>query len=91
MTRRLFDVALADEVLAELARQRRTRLDLARSTLLDERTLRRRLRGDGELRAAEVELIAAALGLDVGTLHARAQAAIEAEMSRHPAGSALRA
>lgn len=87
MTRRLFEVALVDEILAELGRQHRTRRDLAHAVGLDERTLRRRLNGYGELRSAELDVIAAELGVDVGVLHTRAHAAIEAAMQRHPAGS----
>jgi DNA-binding Xre family transcriptional regulator len=87
MTRRLFEVALVDEVLAELARQHRTRADLADAIGMHERTLRRRLNGSGEFRAVELDAIAAALDVEVGTLHDRAHATIEAAMRRHPAGS----
>jgi hypothetical protein len=91
MTRRLFEVALVDEILAELGRQHRSRTDLARATGLDERTLRRRLNGYGELHAVELDLIATELDVEIGTLHARAHAAIEAAMRRHPAGRQVEA
>jgi hypothetical protein len=87
MTRRLFEVALVDEILAELGRQHRTRRNLALAIGIDERTLRRRLNGSGELRSVELDMIAAELDVEVSTLHDRAHAAIDAAKRRHPAGS----
>jgi hypothetical protein len=89
MTRRLLKIALADELRAEIARQHVTISGLAHTTGMDRRTLTRRLSGHSELTTAELDLLATELGVDVGALHARAHAAIEAEMRRHPAGSAL--
>jgi len=87
MTRRLLQLAIADELRAEIARQHRTITALATSTGMDRKTLTRRLGGSSEFRSVEVELLAAELDVDVGTLHERAHAALEAAMRRHPAGS----
>lgn len=87
MTRRLLQVALADELRAEIARQHRTIVSLATQTRIAERTLSRRLSGVGEFRSTELDLLAAALDVEVGTLHERAHAALDAAMRRHPAGS----
>jgi hypothetical protein len=87
MTRRLLQVALADELRAEIARQHRTIVALAAQTRIAERTLSRRLSGVGEFRSTEIDALADALDIDVGTLHERAHAALDAAMRRHPAGS----
>jgi hypothetical protein len=89
MTRRLLTIALADEVRAEIARQRRTVTSVAEATGMDRRTLTRRLGGFGDLRATELDALAAELDVEVATLHERAHAAIDAAMRRHPAGSAV--
>jgi hypothetical protein len=91
MTRRLLKVALADEVRAELARQHGTIIALAAATDMPERTLKRRLDGSTEFSTFELDRVAAALDIEVATLTARAHAAIEAAVRRHPAGSALQA
>jgi lambda repressor-like predicted transcriptional regulator len=87
MTRRLLELALTDEIRAELARQHRTIVQLAAQTGIPLRTLKRRLSGSDELRTGELDVIAAALDIEVGTLNTRAHAALEAAMRRHPAGS----
>jgi len=90
MTRRLLQLAIADELRAEIARQHRTIVDLSAATGISPRTLARRLSGDGRgIESSELDLIAAELDVDVGTLHDRAHAALEAAMRRHPAGSRM--
>jgi hypothetical protein len=91
MTRRLLQIALADELRAEIARQHRTLVSVADSTGMPLRTLKRKLSGGSEFRTPELELLADDLDVEVATLYARAHAAIEAAMRRHPAGSALQA
>ena len=87
MPRRLFEIALADEIRAELARQSRTVTSLGDATGINPRTLRRRLANGFDFKVSEVDAIAAFLDIDVATLHERAHAAIAAAMRRHPAGS----
>lgn len=90
MTRRLLQLALTDEVRAEIARQHRTIVELSASTGMAQRTLARRLSGAGRgFESAEIDLLAAELDVDVGVLHDRAHAALEAAMRRHPAGSRM--
>lgn len=69
---------VANEVRAELARQRRTILELSEGTGITLSTLRRRLDGVSALNLDELQLIADFLGIRPGELTDRALAAVSA-------------
>jgi len=64
--------ALAAEIRAEVARQRRTTTDLATEIGMSGAALGRRLRGEHPFDVTELEQIARALGISVTDLWARA-------------------
>lgn len=69
----LTSAAVADEVRAELARQRKTAADLARVLGLSAHTTGRRLNGDAPFDVTELAVTAGWLGLSVSALVARAE------------------
>ncbi len=65
MTNEVTRKAIADEVLAELARQQKTMRDLAEFMGADKGAVSRRLRGHRSFRAEELSAIADWLGVPV--------------------------
>lgn len=65
-------VRFADEVRAELARQRRTAGDLAIALGVTQHTVGRRLNGDTPFNAIEMVLVARFLGIGLAVLWERA-------------------
>lgn len=65
--------AVAGEVRAELARQRRTAVDMAGALGITPHTAGRRLSGESPFTVLEIAKVAAWLGVSVTTLAARAE------------------
>ena len=76
-----FAVSIADEIRAELARQRKTAADLAIVLGITQHTMGRRLNGQTPFNMIEMSRVAAFLGTSIQTILDRAERPVAAVAS----------